>query len=139
MNRGLVVAGSRHLVEKLGHPREVLSDDCEPLTNKALAAKLVLEDVGPIRVNMLAPAVESLHRVFEAVKRADPDLYARINSSGSLCVRRIRGTTSSLSTHSFGLAVAVNIASDRAQKCLVRPDRRCNMLKLDCPAGRLLG
>lgn len=79
------------------------------MTNKALAAKLVLEDVGPIRVNMLAPAVESLRRVFDNVKRADPDLYARINTSGSLCVRRIRGTTSSLSTHSFGLAVDLNI------------------------------
>lgn len=109
VNRGLVVAGSRYLAEKLGRPREVLSDNCDPMTNKALAAKLVLEDVGPIRVNMLAPAVESLRRVFDNVKRADPDLYARINTSGSLCVRRIRGTTSSLSTHSFGLAVDLNI------------------------------
>lgn len=109
VNRGLVVAGSRYLAEKLGRPREVLSDNCDPMTNKALAAKLVLEDVGPIRVNMLAPAVESLRRVFDNVKRADPDLYARINTSGSLCVRRIRGSTSSLSTHSFGLAVDLNI------------------------------
>ncbi len=109
VNRGLQVAGPRYLEEKLGRPREVLTDDCEPMTNPALAGKLVLEDVGPIRVHMLRPAVDSLRRVFENVRRADPDLYARINTSGSLCVRRIRGTRNSLSTHSYGLAVDLNI------------------------------
>lgn len=109
VNRGLEVASPSYLQEKLGRPREVLSDACEPMTNEDLAAKLVLEDVGPIRVNMLKPAAESLRRVFETIRRADPDLYARINTSGSLCVRRIRGTVSSLSTHSYGLALDMNI------------------------------
>ena len=43
------------------------------------------------------------------VQLADADLYARINTSGSLCVRRIRGTTDATSTHSFGLAIDLNI------------------------------
>lgn len=109
VNRGLVVSSPNYLEEKLGRPRGVLSDKCEAMTNEALAAKLVLEDVGPIRVRMLAPAVESLRRVFDNVRRADPDLYARINTSGSLCVRRIRGTTNRLSTHSYGMALDLNI------------------------------
>jgi len=109
VNRGLVVSSPSYLEEKLGRPRETLSDKCESMTNEALADKLVLEEVGPIRVRMLAPAAESLRRVFETVKRADPDLYARINTSGSLCVRRIRGTTNRLSTHSYGLALDLNI------------------------------
>ncbi|MDU9006176.1 M15 family metallopeptidase [Sedimentitalea todarodis] len=109
VNRGLEVAGSRYLQEKLGRPRETLNDDCQPMTNQSLKSKLVLENVGPIRVQMLKPAAESLRRVFENVRRADPDLYARINTSGSLCVRRIRGTQSSLSTHSYGLALDLNI------------------------------
>jgi D-alanyl-D-alanine carboxypeptidase-like protein len=109
VNQGLVVSSPRYMVEKLGRPREVLSDDCQGMTNKELAAKVVLEDVGPIRVQMLAPAVKSLRRVFDNVQRADPDLFARINSSGSLCVRRIRGSANSMSTHSFGLAVDLNI------------------------------
>ncbi|SFU08085.1 M15 family metallopeptidase [Sedimentitalea nanhaiensis] len=109
VNRGLQVARPSYLEEKLGRPRETLSDDCEPMTNQTLSSKLVLEDVGPIRVNMLRPAAESLRRVFENVRRADPDLYARINTSGSLCVRRIRGTANSLSTHSYGLALDLNI------------------------------
>lgn len=109
VNRGLEVAGPDYLQAKLGRPREVLSDTCEPMTNEALKARLVLEEVGPIRVRMLKPAADSLRRVFENVQRADPDLYARINTSGSLCVRRIRGTRDRLSTHSYGLAVDLNI------------------------------
>jgi len=109
VNRGLVVSSPSYMEQKLGRPREVLTDECQGMTNKALSAKLVLEDVGPVRVRMLAPAVESLKRVFDTVKRADPDLYALIKTSGSLCVRRIRGTTNSMSTHSYGLALDLNI------------------------------
>lgn len=109
VNRGLKVATPDYLEAKLGRPREVLSDQCEAMTNASLSDKLVLEQVGPIRVRMLRPAAESLARVFENVKRADPDLYARINTSGSLCVRRIRGTQNRLSTHSYGLALDLNI------------------------------
>lgn len=109
VNRGLQVATPGYLEEKLGRPRETLSDDCEPMTNETLKARLVREDVGPIQVRMLRPAVDSLRRVFATIERADPDLYARINTSGSLCVRRIRGTANSLSTHSYGLALDLNI------------------------------
>ena len=109
VNDGLEVASPGYLAEKLGRPRETLSDDCEAMTNEDLKSKLVVEQVGPVRVRLLRPAAESLGRVFEKVKRVDPDLYARINTSGSLCVRRIRGTTDSLSTHSYGLAIDLNI------------------------------
>lgn len=109
VNNGLQVAGPTYLEEKLGRPREILSDKCETMTNETLAAKLVLESVGPIRVRMLRPAVDSLKRVMENVRRTDQDLYDRINTAGSLCVRRIRGTENRLSTHSYGLAVDLNI------------------------------
>jgi len=109
VNDGLKVAGGTYLSEKLGRPREDLSDDCQPMTNARLKEKLVLEQVGPIRVRMLAPAIESLKVVFDNIQKADPDLYERINTAGSLCVRRIRGTQNSLSTHSYGLAVDLNI------------------------------
>ncbi|WP_372892956.1 M15 family metallopeptidase [Rhodosalinus sp.] len=109
VNKGLTVAGPRFLEEFLGRPRETLSDRCEPMTNPELRERLVLETVGPIRVHMLQPAVDSLRRVFENVRRADPDLHDRIASSGSLCVRRIRGTQARTSTHAFGLAVDLNL------------------------------
>lgn len=109
VNKGLKVSRPSYMEEKLGRPRETLSDNCEAMTNQKLADMLVLEEVGPIRVRMLKPAAESLRRVFDNVRAADPDLYDRIDTAGSLCVRRIRGTSNRLSTHSYGLAVDLNI------------------------------
>ena len=109
VNKGINVAGSRWLEQFLGRPRENLSDNCEAMTNPKLKSMLVVANVGPIRVSMLQPAVDSITRVFEKVKATDPDLYARINTAGSLCVRQIRGTRGRTSTHSFGLAVDLNI------------------------------
>ena len=109
LNQGMTVATPRFLEELLGRPRDTLSDDCEPMTNAALRERLVLAEVGPIRVRMLEPAVESLERVFQEVRRTDPDLYDRIGTAGSLCVRRIRGTQDRLSSHAFGTAVDLTI------------------------------
>ncbi len=109
VNPNINVATPSFLEDFLGRPREVLSDKCEPMTNPKLKELLILADVGPIQVRMLQPAVESLTRVFENVRNTDPDLYARINTAGSLCVRQIRGTKGRTSTHSFGLAVDLNI------------------------------
>jgi hypothetical protein len=109
LNQGMSVATPGFLEELLGRPRDDLSDSCQPMTNPALRELLVVEDAGPIRVQMLEPAVESLRRVFTEVRRADPDLYDRIGTAGSLCVRRIRGTHDRMSSHAFGTAVDLNI------------------------------
>lgn len=109
VNKALEVASPSFLESVIGRPREVLSDQCQSMTNEKMSALLVLEEVGPIRVQMLQPAVDSLKRVFENVRNTDPDLYARINTAGSLCVRQIRGTNGRTSSHSFGLAVDLNI------------------------------
>ncbi len=109
VNKGITVGGPRFLEDFLGRPRENLSDVCEAMTHPELKSLLRVAEVGPIRVRMLQPALDSLTRVFEKVRAADPDLYARINTAGSLCVRQIRGTNGRTSTHSFGLAVDLNI------------------------------
>ena len=109
VNKSISVASPSFLEGFLGRPREVLSDNCEPMTNPRLKELLIVEQVGPIKVTMLRPALDSMKRVFEKVQAADPDLYVRISTAGSLCVRRIRGTTDRTSTHSFGLAVDLNI------------------------------
>lgn len=109
VNRGLVVATPDYLQERLGRPRETGSDDCQAMTNESLVGKLVTVDVGPVSVKMLKPAADSLRRVFDKIRSVDPDLYARINTAGSLCVRNIRGTVNRFSTHSYGLAIDLNI------------------------------
>ncbi|MDX2484776.1 MAG: M15 family metallopeptidase [Pseudodonghicola sp.] len=109
VNRGMTVLNTRYLVDKLGRPRADLTDQCQSITNERLANQLVVEEVGPIRVRMLKPAVESLRTVFEKIRRTDPDLYAKINTSGSLCTRLVRGSSTSISNHSYGMALDLNI------------------------------
>jgi len=109
LNQGLTVASPSFLVEKLGMPADSLGDSCQAMRNPRLAERLVLEEVGPVRVRMLQPAIDSLRRVFDKIYDADPDLFARIDTAGSLCVRRIRGTTNRVSSHAFGLSVDLNI------------------------------
>ncbi|WP_114283926.1 M15 family metallopeptidase [Candidatus Halocynthiibacter alkanivorans] len=109
VNSSLSVASPDFLEATLGRPRATLSDKCEAMTNETLLDMLMLESVGPIRVRMLSPAIESLRRVFDAIDATDPDLFQRINTAGSLCVRQIRGTVGRLSSHSFGLSVDLNI------------------------------
>ena len=109
LNLGLTVPTPSFLIDTLGRPRETLTDNCDPMENARLKALLTTRQVGPIEVTMVEPALESLGRIFETIQSVDPDLYARINTAGALCVRRIRGSISSVSTHSFGLAVDINI------------------------------
>lgn len=109
LNKGLTVPTPSFLIDALGRPRETLTDNCDPMENERLNALLETRQVGPIEVKMLSPALDSLARIFATIQNVDPDLYARINTAGALCVRRIRGSVSSVSTHSFGLAVDINI------------------------------
>ena len=108
-NEGLRVASPRFLRDMFGLPRADLSDDCQPATNTKLKGLLQTKNVGPIRVRLIRPAIESIERVFQNVEEFEPELYARIKSSGSLCVRFIRGSTTSASAHAYGLAVDINI------------------------------
>ncbi|WP_299772550.1 M15 family metallopeptidase [uncultured Tateyamaria sp.] len=109
VNDGLSLATPSFLRQTFGLPRNDLNDDCQRLTNPRLRDLIANEPVGPIRVQLLAPAVASLRKVFAEVEALEPELYKRIASSGSLCVRLIRGSAASASAHAYGLAVDLNI------------------------------
>ena len=109
VNGDLRIASPSYLESILGKPRGVLTNKCQGMTNSRLTKLLVTKNVGPIRVRMLRPAIDSLDRIFQKIEAADPDLYARINSSGALCVRHIRGAPNLTSTHAFGLSLDLNI------------------------------
>ena len=109
LNSGLTVPTSRWLVDTFGPPADNLGDTCASMTKPRLASLLETRQVGPVRVQMLKPALESLQVVLDKVKLADPDLYARINTAGALCVRLVRGSAASVSSHSFGLSLDLNI------------------------------
>lgn len=109
VNDGLRIASPSYLESVFGKPRENLTSECQGMTNQRLASKLSTEQVGPVRVRMLRPALDSLRVVFEKIKATDPDLHDRINTAGALCVRHIRGATGRTSTHAFGLSLDLNI------------------------------
>ena len=109
VNDGLTVPGNAFKTKFLGPPRTDLSENCQPMTNPKLKTLLSTENVGPIRVRMLKPAIISLRQIFKNVQVFEPELYARIKSAGALCVRFIRGSQTAVSSHSFGLAVDLNI------------------------------
>ncbi len=109
VNEGLTNSSSDYLVSIFGPPREDLTQDCQPMTNPLLKDLVVTRDVGPIRVTLLEPAIISLQQVFRNVQVFEPELYDRITTAGSLCVRLIRGSETSISTHAYGLSVDLNI------------------------------
>ncbi|XDA99846.1 M15 family metallopeptidase [Sulfitobacter sp. LCG007] len=108
-NDGLRHATPSFLRELLGLPRPDLTDDCQPATNPRLLELLSTEDVGPIRATLVRPAMISIRQVFANVQVFEPELYDRIKTAGSLCVRRVRGAEDSASAHAYGLAVDINI------------------------------
>ncbi|MEL6235900.1 MAG: M15 family metallopeptidase [Pseudomonadota bacterium] len=112
VNEGLTHATPAFLEELFGLPRQDLGDSCVEMTNLFLLDMLVHEDVGPINVRMLRPAINSLRQVFRNVQVFEPGLYAQIQGSGSLCVRRVRGADSTASAHAYGLAVDINIGGN---------------------------
>jgi len=74
-----------------------------------LKALLETRQVGPMRLTLISPALDSLERIFAKLQAAEPDIYAAIGTAGGLCVRYIRGSTSSISNHSFGTAVDIKL------------------------------
>lgn len=109
LNKGLTTPRPSFMIDRFGPPRDDLSQDCQDMTNPRLAGLLEQRAVGPVTVKMLKPALDSLQAVFDNIARADPDLYARISTAGSLCVRNIRGSSTNVSNHSFGTALDLNI------------------------------
>jgi hypothetical protein len=70
---------------------------------------LETRQVGPIRVTMLKPALDSLERIVAQLREQEPDIYAALGTAGALCVRLIRGSTRAISNHSWATAIDVKL------------------------------
>ena len=108
-NRGITQPGNRVMLEILGRPGQNLSQDCQSISNPNLRSLLVTRQVGPIRVTLLGPAMESLERIMAKLERTEPDIYAAIGTAGTICARFVRGSTRSISNHSWGTAIDITI------------------------------
>ena len=109
INPGLNAARQLTMKALLGSPRGTFGQDCRPVTNTVLKSLITTDDVGPFKVTGLRPAVESLKEVIADIRQEEPDVFAGLGSSGMLCARFVRGSTVSISNHSWGTAVDLNL------------------------------
>lgn len=108
-NKGITQPRNRTMLAILGNPRDSYNTNCQPITNPRLKDLLETRQIGPIKVTMLRPALESLERVMERLKASDPDIYAKVGTAGALCARFIRGSSTSISNHSWATAIDLTL------------------------------
>ncbi|WP_299666569.1 M15 family metallopeptidase [uncultured Ruegeria sp.] len=108
-NKGITQPRNSTMLQLLGQPRGSYGTTCQGITNPSLKALVETRQVGPIRVTLLQPALDSLERIFNTLQATEPDIYAALGTAGGLCVRLIRGSSSSISNHSFGTAIDIKL------------------------------
>ena len=111
-NKGITQPRNKTMMEILGPPRDSYSTDCQPVTSAGLKALMETRQVGPIKVTMLKPALDSLERILNRLKESDPDIYAKVGTAGAFCARFIRGSTTSVSNHSWGSAIDLTLQGE---------------------------
>jgi hypothetical protein len=105
MNTGLTPARQQTMLSLLGKPRQRMTVDCSPVTNKELRRLIVRRSVGPFVVEGLKPAVDAVQQVMKQLRTDKPDVYYSVRTAGMLCCRLVRGSRTNISNHSWGSAV----------------------------------
>ena len=108
-NEGITQPNNRVMLEVLGRPRQNLSQDCKSITNPEIKTLLETRQVGPIRVTMIRPALESLERIMAKLEATEPDIYAAVGTAGAVCARFVRGSSRAISNHSWGTAIDIKL------------------------------
>jgi hypothetical protein len=111
-NTGLASAGNATMQALYGAPREDYSQECQPVTNKDLAKRIVSKNVGPFTVPGLDKAVESLTTVMKSVLKDERLVYRALGNVGMACARNTRGSTTAISNHSWGTAIDLTVDGD---------------------------
>lgn len=108
-NTNIAQPRNRIMREVLGNPRQQYGVDCQSVTNPRLREMMETRQVGPIRVTMIRPALDSLERIMNRLKEEEPEIYAAIGTAGALCARFVRGSRTSISNHSWGTAIDLKL------------------------------
>lgn len=109
INPGLNNPNQATLLALLGSPRSQFTDECKPVTNRRLRGLIETRDVGPFSVTGLRPAVASLQNVLAEVARESAPVATKIGCAGMLCVRLVRGSAHTISSHSWGTAIDLTL------------------------------
>ncbi|WP_299596219.1 M15 family metallopeptidase [uncultured Tateyamaria sp.] len=108
-NKNISQPRNRIMREVLGNPRQTYGVNCQSVTNPSLRALLETRQVGPIKVTMIRPALDSLERIMKRLQEQEPDIHAAIGTAGALCARLIRGSSTGISNHSWGTAIDLKL------------------------------
>ncbi|MBS1211999.1 MAG: peptidoglycan-binding domain 1 protein [Proteobacteria bacterium] len=111
VNRGLSRLRESVMLELFGVPGDPPQpgETCGRLTNTKLLSLLQARRIANLQFAIRAPGVvlDLLEQVFADILRADPELFDKCRTNGSLCCRRIRnnGRSGPFSNHSWGMAI----------------------------------
>jgi hypothetical protein len=115
INLGLHSASDETMRSLLGQPKAGLTADrCQDdLASDTVERLKETRSFGQFSVTGIAPALDSLQKIFDAVKQANPELFDAVGSAGMLCVRLRRPTSGVPSTkpsnHAWGTAIDITI------------------------------
>ena len=109
INTGQHGAGNALMLALLGNPRDSYSQNCQPVTNSDLVPRIVSANFGPFKATGFDLAVEALKLVLADIKSEQPDVFAALGTEGMLCARNVRGSSTSVSNHSWGCAIDLTI------------------------------
>jgi uncharacterized protein YraI len=105
---GYTYPSSSFMVGVFGRPCS-MNTNCGAITNSALKRHIITHNVGPFRVTGHRYAVNALACALKEVRRDNPTLYNALGTAGMACCRAVRGSSSSYSNHSFGMAIDIKI------------------------------
>jgi hypothetical protein len=94
---------------RFGAPRATYNQNCQAVTNATLSRRIVTRSVGPFRVTGLDSAVTSLTTIMTSIANDQRLVYRVLGTAGMLCARNVRGSTTSISNHSWGTAIDLTI------------------------------
>ncbi len=109
INKGLISPSNAMMLAKFGEPRDSYSQEDQPVTNPRIKAALVPITIGRNTVYGIQPAVAVLRQVMAAIQTEQPELFPHLGSAGMLVCRYVRGSSRSISNHSWGTAVDITI------------------------------
>ncbi|WP_172330376.1 peptidoglycan-binding protein [Mangrovicoccus sp. HB161399] len=105
INGDLRSARNSTMLRLIGSPRGNYGSDCRHPTNSRILSLIRTESVGPFRVTGLIPAIAVLKTVFAEIERDKPAVAADVGTAGMLCCRKVRGSSTAISNHSWGTAI----------------------------------
>lgn len=109
INQGVQSAKQQTMLTLLGNPRGSYDQHCRPITNSKIKSLIISKDLGPFTATGLKPAIGSLVNVMTDIKEQFPIVYAGLGTAGMLCARYVRGSTTSISNHSWGTAIDLTL------------------------------